>query len=318
MTTQRLITPRLIMLCLSVLLMLQLSACSEPTNQHVPISQPQSHNPNNTSIPSSDVPNTPPIAKPNSSQNSPQRRPVYNQAYQENYDADSLKYILKTARNAYILIDPFQLKVDVTRSIQTIKTNSNEVGCYISAGTGENWRSDFQQMRPYLVKKQWGEWQGEYFVHSTTTGILDIMQTRVDKMKAWGCDWVEFDNMDWASDDDYREDYGFVVTLQESIDYMQSLCGYVKQNGMKCMAKNTVDHHANFDGVLYESYDDEKNWWGQGGTEQFLAAGKLVIINHYNESQCDRVYADYKRIYNDQISFICEDKNKHLYRHYNQ
>lgn len=247
-----------------------------------------------------------------------QKRPIYNQAYQENYDADSLETILQSARNAYVLIDPFQLNTEVDNSIAAIKAKSNQVGCYISVGTGENWRKDFAQMQPYLVKKQWGEWEGEYFIKDTTTGVLDIMKARVDKMAIWGCDWVEFDNMDWTADDDYREEYKFTATLQDSVDYVQQLCQYVKDKQMQCMAKNTVDHYEDFDGVLYESYHDEKNWWGQGGTQQFLEAGKVVIINHYNEAHCDQIYAEYKAFYNDNISFICEDLQQKKYRHYNQ
>ncbi|HHH54698.1 MAG TPA: hypothetical protein ENK91_13635, partial [Bacteroidetes bacterium] len=33
--------------------------------------------------------------------------PVYNQAYQENYEADKIDDIITNAKNAYVLIDPF-------------------------------------------------------------------------------------------------------------------------------------------------------------------------------------------------------------------
>jgi len=85
------------------------------------------------------------------------------------------------------------------------------------------------------------------------------------------------------------------------------------------MAKNTVDGFAQFDGVLYESFHAEKNWWNIQGTRDFINAGKLVIINHYNETDCDGVYAEYKNFYNSQkISFICEDVATQKYKHYNQ
>ena len=300
---------------LSVFFIFNMSACTEKTELK----------PMTTTVPiASDGVIIPPdaivtAAKPaKKSLQLPQKRPIYNQAYQENYDADTVDAILQSARNAYVLIDPFQLNADVMDSIAAIKAKANQVACYISVGTGENWRSDFKEMQPYLVKKQWGEWEGEYFVADTTTGIFDIMKKRVDNMAAWGCDWVEFDNMDWTADDDYREEYQFSATLQDSVDYMRNLCDYVKVKQMQCMAKNTVDHYENFDGVLYESYHDEKNWWDQAGAQQFLDAGKLVIINHYNEAQCDQVYKEYKGLYNDNISFICENLQNYKYRHYNQ
>ncbi len=241
---------------------------------------------------------------------------IYNQAYQENYEADSVNLILNEAANAYVLIDPFEN--NVWQEVSAIKANGNEVGAYISIGTGENWRADFQEMQPYLVTSPWGQWPSEFFVNEVTTGILAIMKARIDKIADWGCDWVEFDNMDWIYDDDLRTTYGFQVTQEEGIAYYQELCDYVHQKGMKCMAKNTVENASGFDGVLYESYHDNKNWWDQSGAQNFLDAGKLVIVNHYNEINCGQVYTEYKGIYDDNLSFICEDANLQRYVHFNQ
>ncbi len=241
---------------------------------------------------------------------------IYNQAYQENYQEDKIDDIIATAKNAYVLIDPFQ--DDVANSIAEIKANGNQVGAYISIGTGEDWRNDFSEIQQHLVSKQWGQWQGEFFVNSTTTGIINIMKARIDQIALWGCDWVEFDNMDWIYDEELRSTYKFEVTEAEGIAYFQELCDYVHQKGMKCMAKNMVDNASDFDGVLYESYKDEKNWWDVSGAQSFLDAGKLVIINHYDESNCGQVYTDYKGIYNDNLSFICEDSNSKKYVHFNE
>ena len=241
---------------------------------------------------------------------------IYNQAYQENFEPDSIDLILSKANNAYVLIDPFEN--NVSQAVASIKANGNEVGAYISIGTGENWRDDFQDLQPYLVSTPWGQWPNEFFVNEVTTGILPIMKARIDKIADWGCDWVEFDNMDWIYDDDLRNAYGFQVTQAEGIAYYQELCNYVHQKGMKCMAKNTVENASGFDGVLYESYNDDKNWWDQSGAQGFLDAGKLVIVNHYNETNCGQVYTEYKGIYNDNLSFICEDANLQKYVHFNE
>jgi cysteinyl-tRNA synthetase, unknown class len=251
----------------------------------------------------------------NSSTQESKAIPVYNQAYQENYEEDKIADIIANAKNAYVLIDPFQ--DNVATSVAEIKTNGNQVGAYISIGTGEAWRADFAQMQPYLVSKQWGQWPNEYFVNSTT-GVINIMKARIDKIANWGCDWVEFDNMDWIYDNDLREEYSIQVSVDEGVDYYQELCDYVHQKGMKCMAKNTVEKASNFDGALYESYNDDKNWWDESGAQSFLDAGKLVIINHYNETNCGQVYSDYKGIYNNKLSFICEDANLQKYVHFNE
>jgi len=242
--------------------------------------------------------------------------PIYNQAYSENFDPDNIDDIIKEARNAYVLIDPFE--PGIAERISEIKANNNEVGGYISIGTGEDWREDFTAMKPFLVSRQWAEWEGEYFVKEVTTELILIMKARIDKLAGWGCNWVEFDNMDWFFDDDVISEYGITVSESEGIAYYQELCNYAHSTGLKCMAKNHVVAADAFDGVLYESYHNEKDWWDHAGAQSFLDKGKLVIINHYNEPQPDRVYAEYIGLYNDGISFICESSIEKKYIHFNQ
>jgi len=244
---------------------------------------------------------------------------VYNQAYQENYSADTISEILNNATNAYVLTDPFEGdSTTVIDSIQTLKSNHNNVSAYISVGTGENWRSDFNLLQPYLSSKQWEDWSGEYFVSQTTSGILEVMNSRIDKIASWGFTWVEFDNMDWLEDEEIKSSYHLSATVQESKKYVNSLCDHAHTKGIKCMAKNTVEGFDQFDGVTYESFTSEKNWWDQQGTRDFLALGKPVVIVHYKENDCDGAYNYYQSFYSsDSISFICEDRNTKKYIHYN-
>ena len=243
--------------------------------------------------------------------------PVYNQAYQENYRADTIDDILANAHDAYVLIDPFEN--NIYKYIPKIHKANNQVSGYISVGTGEDWREDFDALKPYVSTKEWDAWPGEYFVSETTTGILDVMKKRIDKMAKWEMDWVEFDNMDWYDDASIHDAYGLKVTPSQAHAYVNALCDHTHLKGMKCMAKNTVAGFERFDGVLYESYSDNKNWWDTKGMQQFLDEGKLVIINHYDENDCDGVYAWYKQRYHtEKISFICEDRGLKRYRHFNE
>ncbi|MCF6245297.1 MAG: endo alpha-1,4 polygalactosaminidase [Sulfurovum sp.] len=296
--------------CLFVFVLF-IQACGGSNTQNNPISNTD----NNTSSPlENEDENSTSLSSINNHIIQPM--PIYNQAYQESFAADTINEIFSTARNAYVLVDPFG--DNVTQHINTMKSHNNEVGGYISAGTGENYRDDFAAMQPYLTPTAWPEWPDEFFVSETTTGILPIMKARIDKMASWGLDWVEFDNMDWL-DDETRVTYNLTATVTQAQNYINALCDYTHSKGMKCMAKNTVENFTQFDGVLYESYDDDKNWWNHAGLQSFLAAGKPVIINHYNESDCDGVYAWYKSVYHsDKISFICEDVGTQKYKHYNE
>ena len=239
---------------------------------------------------------------------------VYNHAYQENYQSDTIEDILLNAKDAYVLIDPFN--EDSYRYIGQIKEGNNQVAGYISVGTGESWREDFSELKPYLSDRVWSNWEGEYFVDDTNSGILEVMKKRIDKMEEWGVDWIEFDNMDWASEENIKE-YTLNITKEESMAYVNSLCDYTHAKGMKYMAKSVVDGFEQFDGVLYESASDNKYWWREEGMKSFLNRKELVIINHYNETDCDKVYDEYQTYYkSENISFICEDIGLKKYKHY--
>ena len=241
---------------------------------------------------------------------------VYNQAYQENYNADTIDEILADAKNAYVLLDATE--DDIAQHVSAIKAKGNQVGAYISAGTGEDYREDFAQLQPYLTHIAWPDWPNEYFVSQTTTGIVPVMKRRIDKVANLGVDWIEFDNMDWL-DEESRVKYNLTATVQEAQEYIHTLCDYTHSKGVKCMAKNTVEGFDTFDGVTYESFHGEKNWWDTDGTKAFLSQNKPVIIVHYNETDCDGVYAWYKSYYHsDKISFICEDVATQKYTHYNE
>lgn len=129
----------------------------------------------------------------------------WNHAYTENYDADTYDEIIDPVAGAldqcYVLVDPFleDLASSTANKIATMKavgSANNAIGCYTSVGTCEDWRDDFDEMRPYCVTKEWGDWEGEYFVYDVSS-IAPLMKRRIDRMAAWGCDYVEFDNMDW-------------------------------------------------------------------------------------------------------------------------
>lgn len=233
---------------------------------------------------------------------------VWNQAYQETYQADRLEVISVEARNAYILLDPFVFEVEGgwASYVAALKANGNEVGAYISIGTGEDWRSDFATLKPGLVAKEWDAWGGEYFVDRADDRVIGVMKARLDRIAALGFDWVEFDNMDWAFDDGNRATYGFHISEEDSLIYAHDLCVYAHLKGLKCMAKSMVEGVPIFDGATYESYEDSLGWWDQEAARDLLAAGKPVIIIHYDSPDCAGVLDHYLAYYGRNLSFLCE------------
>ncbi len=241
---------------------------------------------------------------------------VFNQAYQENTRADSVPDILNQASGCYVLIDPFT-STAARDAIGDLHAKGNTVGCYTSVGTCEDWRDDYGDMAASCVDKAWAAWEGEYFVDQVDDVLLAVMQARFETMAGWGCDMVEFDNMDWAYDDQYRERYGFSITEADAEAYAGTLCGLVESTGMQCMAKNTRRGAAGFAGGTFESYPDDLGWWQNSHLQGFVDAGGLGIIVHYGEEECDDVFLDYLDEYGEGLSFLCEDTEKRGYRHYN-
>lgn len=240
---------------------------------------------------------------------------VWNQAYQENYAADSVLDVLGGASHCYVLVDPFT-DDDVRDAISPLKQAGNLVSCYISVGTCEEWRDDFAAMKPYCVGKQWGEWPGEYFVDRTDAALVDLMKARVDKMEAWGCNMVEFDNMDFAFDAAYRSQYGITATAAQGEAYNQTLCAYVHAKGMGCMAKSSAQGASDFDGLTVESAPGNLDWWEASEMAGMLSAGKIGIVVHYDETDCAAARASYQAKYGGKLSFICEDRTLKKYRHF--
>jgi len=235
---------------------------------------------------------------------------LWNHAYQENYEADSVDSILANARDCYVLIDPFD-DADARDAIAEMQAAGNTVGCYISVGTCEEWRADFEDIRGFCTDREWDQWEGEFFV-TDVDGIRPFILARIDKLASWGCDMVEFDNMDWAGED---ETYNIGVTTEESVAYYQTLCDAVHDEGMLCMAKSTREGAETFDGGTFESSRHELDWWEHSHLQSFIDEGRLGIIFHYDESECDDVTLWYRQRYGRGVSVLCEDPSLRGYRH---
>ncbi len=238
---------------------------------------------------------------------------LWNHAYQENYEHDSVADILAGAQDCYVLLDPYDDPL-ARDAIAEISAAGNTIGCYISVGTCEEWREDFAEIREFCITEEWAEWEGEFFV-SDVNGIMPAMEARIDQLASWGCDMVEFDNMDWAEDEEQNVRFGLEVTPQQAIGYYQSLCDYVHAAGMECMAKSTREGAEDFDGGTFESSPDELDWWDHAHLQSFIDEGRLGIIFHYDERDCDDVALWYRQRYARGLSFLCEDPSIRGYRH---
>jgi endo-alpha-1,4-polygalactosaminidase (GH114 family) len=237
----------------------------------------------------------------------PQPVCAWNHAYEEDSHNDSIAAILAGARGCYVLIDPFE-SAGAREAIPRIKAAGNVVGCYVSIGSCEKWRKDYRTTKPHCGPAYPG-WEGETYVIDTA-GILPAIKARIDKMASWGCQMVEFDNMDWA----FHHNKKITVTPDEARRYNRTVCAHTRARKMMCMAKNTTDGAEDFDGLTVESYTHDKNWWTASHLHEILAAGKLGLIVHYKDESCAKARASYRKIYGEKVSFLCSDKRRYRLR----
>lgn len=251
----------------------------------------------------------------------------YNTAYEENNFLDHQGYTLKTAKNCYVLIDTdnFNSHDAVINYTNALKINNNTIGCYMSVGTVEDWRSDFQQFikgQDYQ-SKGWPEWPGEYMIKAGSDGkiadnVVSLMKKRIDKFSKLGCEYIEFDNMDI---DEYNKMTNINGNAMRA--YNLELCNYVHSNKLKCMAKNTGPSDADdniFDGLSVESYPKELNWWGTEHALNFTNNNKPFMISHYKENtvkDCLKIWKYYRGVYKyNKFGFICSQYETKHYIHY--
>jgi hypothetical protein len=166
--------------------------------------------------------------------------------------------------------------------------------------------------------------------------MLPQMKSRIYQMAEWGCDYVEFDNMDWCTDTQYRKKYGETPgqefpSEKDCAAYNIAMCDHAHDKGLKCMAKDTgyTESESDYaggdvmDAITIESYRTDFNWWSDELMQDFFDNNKPVIIVHYdarsnsNKNLCDYILNKYQQRYDsDKIAFICEAKPEKKYLHY--
>jgi hypothetical protein len=79
--------------------------------------------------------------------------------------------------------------------IDGLKQQGKKVLCYFSAGTGEDWRPDYNTIPTADLGDQLGCWPGEKYLNIRSDAVWDVMNIRLQLAWAKGCDAVDPDNM---------------------------------------------------------------------------------------------------------------------------
>ena len=189
------------------------------------------------------------------------------------------------------LTSPVDYSVDVEVLVMDLTETTNmdiaqlhargvKTVCYVSVGTAENYRDDYDLFPQSVVGKTYGDWPDERFIDIRARDvIMPIMKARIDACAALGFDAIEPDNMDT-----WDNDTGFELTSDEQVRYMRELSDYARFKGLEIAQKNAPDFVADyldrFDFAIVEScfqYDFCDAY------QPYLDAGKDVLAAEYPE-----------------------------------
>jgi hypothetical protein len=82
-----------------------------------------------------------------------------------------------------------------TETVERLHASGKKVICYFSAGTSEDWRSDFKEFRTQDMGANLPLWKGERWLDIRQRSVWKIMQKRIELASKRGCDAIDADNI---------------------------------------------------------------------------------------------------------------------------
>jgi hypothetical protein len=164
-------------------------------------------------------------------------------------------------------------------TIDGLHADGRLVVCYFSAGSSEDWRPDAGAFDPADLGRPLDGWAGERWLDVRSPNVWTVIESRLDLAVERGCDGVEPDNVDGASNDT-----GFALTDDDQLSFLRSLAGAAHARGLVIALKNALDHVPDvvdeFDLAVVEQcheYDECE------AALPFVEAGKPVFVAEYDQ-----------------------------------
>jgi hypothetical protein len=172
---------------------------------------------------------TPPVPSPTPAPSGSWWKPVVGTTWQWQLKGNLITDIKADAYD----IDLFD---NTVATITNLKASNIKVICYFSAGSSENWRSDFSSFTAADMGLNLDNWPGERWLDIRSDNVRKIMLARLDLAKTKGCDGVEPDNVDGVSNKT-----GFPLQDQDQITYNRWLADEAHLRGLSVGLKNDTD-----------------------------------------------------------------------------
>ncbi len=185
-------------------------------------------------------------------------------------------------------IDLFQTSAE---DIAALQADGRIVICYFSAGSYEGWRPDADRFADSDLGRTLDGFEDERWLDVRSDSVRAVVEGRLDRAVAAGCDGVEPDNVDGDTNDT-----GFDLTASDSLDFNRFIARNARARGLLVGLKN-ADRHVldlvdEFDFAVNEQCHEFDEC---DAFDPFVAQGKPVFN------------AEYAQEYVDDPSSICAD-----------
>lgn len=162
--------------------------------------------------------------------------------------------------------------------INQMKANGQKIICYFSAGSAENWRSDYWKFPASIKGNNLSGWAGEKWVDVRQLSILmPIMTARMDVAVSKGCDAVDPDNMDA-----YSNNSGFNITRSHSEAYFTALATEAHNRGLAISLKNSMEMIPNVLSLMDFAVNEQCKQYSECNTyDSVISSGKPVFGIEY-------------------------------------
>lgn len=181
------------------------------------------------------------------------------------------------------LLPPAAKVVDIdlfetpTATIASLKAQGHRVICYFSAGSSEDFRSDFSLLQPADKGKVLDGYPRERWLDTRSANVRNIMIARLNLAASKGCEGVDPDNVDG-----YANDTGFPLSAATQLDFNRWLAEQAHLRGMAVGLKNDVDQLAELAASFDFAVNEQCHEYSEcGGYSAFVSRGKPVFSIEY-------------------------------------
>ena len=165
--------------------------------------------------------------------------------------------------------------------IEGLHRQGRRVVCYLSAGSAEDWRDDFDRFDEADVGEPLDDWEGERWLDIRSPDVHAVMLARLDLARDKGCDGVEPDNVQA-----YGEATGFSLTYDDQIAYNRLIAIAAHERGLAVGLKNGGPQVADVLDVYDFALTEECHEFEECAPfAAFIAAGKPVFHAEYRSTR---------------------------------